>query len=91
MIKYSKCILDVGNNDNAGLTVRVMESLFLEKKLITNYKNIVKYDFYNKNNIFIIGVDNLEQIKDFINSPYEKIDSEKIKYYDFESWLKRFN
>ena len=67
-----------------------MEALFFEKKLITNNKDIKNYDFYNPSNIFILGENNIEDIKEFINKPYEKVEQKIIDYYDFEQWLSRF-
>jgi hypothetical protein len=90
IISKSKCILDVVNDNRKGLTLRCMESIFLRKKLITNNTDIVNYDFYKKENIFIIGVDNIENISDFIESPYANVDEEIINYYDFENWIRRF-
>lgn len=90
MLSKSKCILDYNQNGQVGLSLRPMEALFLQKKLITNNKDIKTYNFYNSNNIFILGEDNIEKIKDFIDSPYKKIDQKIIDYYDFEQWLKRF-
>lgn len=89
-LSKSKSILDITCNNQVGLTLRCMESIFLEKKLITNNKEIKKYNFYNPNNIFILDEDNMDNIETFLNSPYEKVDQEIIEYYDFESWLKRF-
>ena len=86
----SKCIFDYSYTDYNGLSLRPLEALFYRKKLITNNKDIINYDFYRPNNIFVLGIDNIEKIKEFINSPYEEIDEEIIKYYEFESWLKRF-
>lgn len=90
MVSKSKCILDYNQEGQIGLSLRPMEALFLEKKLITNNKDIKNYDFYNSNNIFIIGEDNIENINEFINKPYTKINQDIINYYDFEQWLKRF-
>lgn len=73
-----------------GLTLRVLESLFFEKKLITNNINIINCEFYNKNNIFIINKDNLDDLNDFLKSEYKKIDKKIINYFDYESWLNRF-
>ena len=67
-----------------------MESLFLKKKLITSNKNIKNHNFYNKNNIFIIGEDKWKDLDKFINSDYEEIDQSIINYYDFDEWIKRF-
>lgn len=89
-LSKSKSILDITCNNQVGLTLRCMESIFLEKKLITNNKEIKKYNFYNPKNIFILDEDNMDNIETFLNSPYEKVDQEIIEYYDFESWLKRF-
>lgn len=90
MISESKCILDYNQDGQIGLTLRPMEALFLEKKLITNNKDIKNYDFYNPSNIFILGENNIEDIKEFINKPYEKVEQKIIDYYDFEQWLSRF-
>ncbi len=90
LLSESNCILDYNEKGQSGLTLRPMEALFLEKKLITNNKDIKNYDFYNPSNIFILGENNIEDIKEFINKPYEKVEQKIIDYYDFEQWLSRF-
>ncbi|MBS7332395.1 MAG: hypothetical protein KIG88_02205, partial [Weeksellaceae bacterium] len=89
LITNSKAILDVMPPSQIGLTLRPMESLFLEIKLITNNVHIKNEPFYNKNNIFIIGDDNFEDLKSFLESPYQKI-PDKIKMdYEFDQWITR--
>lgn len=90
MIAESKCILDYNQEGQVGLSLRPMEALFLERKLITNNTDIKNYDFYNHDNIFILGEDNINEIKEFINKSYRKVNQDIINYYDFEQWLKRF-
>ena len=90
LLTQSNCILDYNEKGQVGLTLRPMEALFLEKKLITNNKDIKNYDFYNPSNIFILGESNIEDIKEFIEKPYEKVEQKIIDYYDFEQWLSRF-
>lgn len=89
-VSCSKCILEFNSFSQVGLTLRSMEALFFSKKLITNNKNIINYDFYNKKNIFVIGVDNIKNIKEFIDSEYETVDKKIIDTYEYENWLKRF-
>lgn len=89
-LSKSKCILDFNQAGQIGLSLRPMESLFFEKKLITNNEDIKNYDFYNPNNIFILGKDNIRDIKEFINKPYEKVQKNILNYYDFENWKNRF-
>lgn len=90
LISKSKCIIDYNDEGQTGLTLRPMEALFLKKKLITNNKDIINYDFYNPNNIFVLGKDDIEEIQEFVEKAYEEIDEKIINYYDFEQWLKRF-
>ena len=88
-ISSSRCIVDLVPNQSCGLTLRPLEALFYKKKLITNYRDIVNYDFYNKENIFVIGKDDINKLAEFVNSPYKKIDRKIVDYYNYESWLRR--
>lgn len=89
---YSKCkgIVDIQQYGQSGLSLRPLEALFYEKKLITNNKLIMKYDFYKRSNIFILGMDNIETLNDFIQIPYSHIDMDVVHYYDIINWLDRF-
>lgn len=86
----SKAILDYIEVTDSGQSMRVFEALFNKKKLITNSQLIIDYDFYDKDNIFILNVDNPREIKKFINSPYKEVDEEIILKYDFDNWIRRF-
>ncbi len=87
----SKCraILDYLQAGQAGMSQRPMEALFHKKKLITNDIDIDKSDFYHKNNIFILGKDDIGSLKEFMNSPYIDMDNKIVEKYDFENWLKQ--
>lgn len=86
----SKALIDYYSDSYAGLSLRVMESIFFEKKLITNNETIYDYNFYEPENIFVLENDNINDLKEFINSPYKKIDKQIVDYYLFENWMKRF-
>jgi hypothetical protein len=87
----SKCraILDYVQAGQSGLTQRPLEALFHQKKLITNDININCHDFYNKNNIFILGKDDINNLKEFIDAPYVDIDQKIIEKYDFGNWIRQ--
>lgn len=89
-IQSSKALLDYYTDSKAGLSLRAMESVFFEKKLITNNETIFNYNFYNKENVFVINRDKKANLNDFINRPYKKINNEIKEYYLFENWIKRF-
>ena len=89
-VQKSKCLLDFYVDETAGLSLRTMESLFYNKKLITNNKQILRFDFYRKDNIFILGVDEEKELADFIDAPYSPVDASIKEKYLFANWLKRF-
>ena len=95
IILESKCILELQMEGQSGCTLRTLESMFLNRKLITNNKDIVNYDFYNHNNIFVI--ENADDFKDrfndilkFMRSPYQKLPDMVKNNYKFCKWLERF-
>lgn len=91
LLSKSKAILDIQPIGQSGLTLRPMESIFFKKKLITDNKGILHEDFYNSQNIFVLGVDNISNIRNFISSPYKEVDPDIVNKFDFNSWLTRFD
>ena len=83
----SKCILDVEHSAQRGLTMRTIEMICSQKKLITTNKAIEKYDFYNKNNICIIDKDNPVVLEEFLESSYEVIDNLILKRYSLRFFV----
>ncbi|WP_312364458.1 hypothetical protein [Sphingobacterium sp.] len=90
-ISESNAILDLIQDRQSGLTLRAMESIFFSKKLITNDLTIVNQQFYNENNVFIIGKDKLEDLKEFVRTPYLPLETSIVEYYDVNNWLTRFS
>lgn len=89
-IKKSKCILEINQKGQIGLTRRTLEAIFYSKKLITNNKDIMQYNFYNKNNIFILGRDDMEGLQKFLQSPYEDIPCDIAAQYTYRQWIENF-
>lgn len=89
-LKKTKIIVDIhkyGIQD--GLTFRVFESLYLRKKLITTNKDIITYDFYNPNNIYVIeDINDIQIPHSFFSTEYENIDAIIYNNYLYSSWLK---
>jgi hypothetical protein len=90
LISKSKVLLDIKPKAQTGLTLRVMESIFFNNKLITDDLSIVSQDFYNKQNIFILGLDDEDELSEFIHSEYLPIERSIIERYFFINWLERF-
>ena len=84
----SKVILDINHPLQFGLTMRTIECLGAEKKLITTNQNIKNYDFYNPNNILVIDRENINIDMSFFEKEYENLSIEIYKKYSLNSWLK---
>lgn len=84
----SRCVLDSAQAGQLGLTIRVLEALGAKKKLITTNEDIVNYDFYRPENIYVyeghIDLDNV-----FFKEEYKEVDKEIYEKYSLRSWLKK--
>lgn len=88
---HTRCVLDIVPEGQKEITLRVYEALFCHKKVITNNVNIKKYGFYNSRNIFVIGEDAIDDIRDFVYSNFDSSEiDEEIENMDFERWIRRF-
>lgn len=86
-IKASMAILDIQHPAQTGLTMRTMEMLGAQKKLVTTNAAIKDYDFYCAQNIFII--DRQQPVLDqaFFESPYQPVAADIYFKYSIEGWL----
>ena len=85
----AKAILDFVQDGQSGQTIRPLEAMFLRKKLITNNTSIIEEPYYSRDNIFILGEDDLDTLPKFIDN---KINSEIEIYprYEIKAWLMNF-
>ena len=89
-IKSARCLVDITQQQQYDITLRPLEALAYERKLITNNVNIKEYPFYRSNNIFIWGVDNLETLCEFLSTPYDNsVESDIRRMFDVNYWLDR--
>lgn len=84
----SRCVLEYNQKEQKGLTQRAIESLFLQKKLITNNSEISRKDFFNKKNIYILG-DSMDGLDLFMSESLEPYPQSVVERYYFSNWLKR--
>lgn len=87
VVDKSKTIIDIQHPKQTGLTMRTLEMVGMNKKLITTNKSISQYDFYNPNNICIIDRENPTIDLEFFNRPYEKLPESTYEKYSINSWV----
>lgn len=88
IFSHSKVIIDIEHENQNGLTMRTIDALMSQKKLVTTNKHIIKHKIYNPNYIHILDRDNPIITKNFLDSNLELIPEEELKPYLLSSWLK---
>lgn len=86
-VKQSDIILEIGQMGQTGVTLRAIEAMLLNKKLITTNKSVKEYDFYSPEQIFILDENNYHQIKKFLESQFNPISLDKLYKYSSNAML----
>ena len=90
LIAKSKAILNIGMENQEGITIRDTEALFNKVKLITTNTHVVEYDFYDARNIFVLGQRDLAELPDFLKEPFAEIPEHIRERYTLDLWLEEF-
>jgi hypothetical protein len=85
-LKQSKAVVDIQHPKQTGLTMRTIEMLGADKKLITTNPDIEYYDFYHPSNICIVNRDSVKVPTEFMLAPYVPVDHQikerySVKYF----------
>lgn len=88
-IKKTRVTFEKNIENQYGLSLRSLECLGYETKLITTNKDIKTYDFYNPENIYVVeNIDDIDKIPiSFFKEKYKKVDKEVLKKYSFEGFI----
>ncbi|QHQ17925.1 hypothetical protein GMW39_20190 [Pectobacterium parmentieri] len=71
------------------MTLRTIEALTFNKKIITNNIKVMDYDFYTPNRFFILNYDTEDNFHTFLSCKIEEEKIEVIKKYTAEHMLQR--
>ena len=87
VLANSNIVIDIEHPDQNGLTMRTIEMLGMQKKLITTNKNVVDYDFYHPSNILVIDRNDPHIPTNFLESSYQPIGDAIRHKYCISAWL----
>lgn len=87
IVDQSKIVLDIQHPKQTGLTMRTIEMVGMNKKLITTNASIKNYDFYNPNNISVVDRKNVRIDDAFLQTAYEPLNDVLYKKYSLQSWI----
>jgi hypothetical protein len=90
LVRRSKCLLELLQCTQSGPTMRSIEALFFDCKLITNNASIVDCEFYHPSRFFVIGQGLPEDLPAFLQSPAEPVCKELLRKHEIRAWLRKF-
>lgn len=73
-------------NENEGFSFRIPEALTINRKIITNRKNIKDELFYDPERIFIIGFDPISRLKTFLEADLPPLPISLLNKFDSSKW-----
>ncbi|MDX7811693.1 hypothetical protein, partial [Aeromonas caviae] len=81
-------IIDIVQEHQNGLTLRVLEAQFYRKKLITNNSSIKNFDFYKKENVFVLDENfSLSDLDVFLKGRFIPVDENILSKYHISSLI----
>ncbi|MNZ72278.1 hypothetical protein D3C78_906530 [compost metagenome] len=89
-INRSRCLLELTQANQTGLTIRCMEAIFFGKKLITNNPLVKKMPFYHPDAFFLLGQDDFSGIRDFLQAEMPVIADAELARHEFSNWVCQF-
>lgn len=82
----SRAILDLPHPSQTGLTMRAIESVGANRKLLTTGADIRKYDFYRPANVHILDPREPTIDPAFLTTPTIELPSEIVQQYSLRAW-----
>lgn len=87
ILKSSKTVIDIQHPLQTGLTMRTIEMLGANRKMITTNQDVMHYDFYNSANICVINRENPIIPIEFMESSYIPVKDEIKQRYSINYFI----
>lgn len=78
-MSQSRFLLEINKPEQQGLSLRALEALVFNKKLITNNPSIADTEIYDPSRVFIYTGNNTEDLAAFMHSPAIKAEPQMMK------------
>jgi hypothetical protein len=87
LIARARIAIDIERSVQAGFTMRTIEMIGSNRKIVTTNPNVLKADFYRPNNIAVI--DRLRPVvsEAFLEAPFEPLPPDLLYRYSLAGWL----
>lgn len=87
--RETDCIVDITQDAQIGWTLRVLEALYFNKKLITNNISLLNSNIYSSHRVFIIGHDSWDRFSDFLEAELKPLRDDILYQYSPDYMIER--
>ena len=89
LISRSRAILNIMPEGQKALTLRDLEALFNGIKGVTNSRWILDFELYDPSRFFVLGVDELEKLPEFLAVPFKPLTEEELWPYSEDAYMEK--
>lgn len=90
-LQQSRCVLEVVQHTQSGATLRSMEALFGNYKLITTRLSARNDPYFHPSRVYVLdGPINPQLLKDFLETPIEPASMELTSPHEINTWVENF-
>ncbi|MBN9367896.1 MAG: hypothetical protein J0H59_12805 [Comamonadaceae bacterium] len=89
--KKSRCLLEIIQKNQTGATMRAIESMFLNCKLITNNPYAQTMPGYSPDRVLMLDDATPEALKAFLNGPHAAPPASALAQHEINHWIKIFH
>ncbi len=86
-IAKSRAVVDVNRPDQLGLTMRTIEAVGAQRKLITTNADVINYDLYSPSGVLVVKRDNPCVDDDFLFSTLRPFNIAQRETYSVSAWI----
>lgn len=88
LLGKSRSCIEICYDGQNGLSTRQFEALYTKTKVITNNRNVIEYDFYHPDNVYVLDNEfDFNVPIDWIKKPYHDISKDILKKYSLDGFM----
>ena len=87
--QHAECLVEIVQEHQSGATLRSMEALFLQKKIITNRASAREDAFFDPDRVLVVERVDAAEIGAFMRRPFKPVDPALLAPHEIHAWVRR--
>ncbi|MGC3985667.1 MAG: hypothetical protein QM777_13635 [Pseudorhodoferax sp.] len=87
--QHADCLVEIVQEHQSGATLRSMEALFLQKKIITNRASAREDAFFDPDRVLVVERVDAAEIGAFMRRPFRPVDPALLAPHEIHAWVRR--